>query len=316
MSQPTPPPPTPGLANRRDFLRRAGLGLGVAVSASTLQACDFGGDPPDVPPEGTLRGTVVNPDGVPIEGASVTVEGLGATATTDENGFYQFTDVPEGEYTVTVAAFGPFDEQTAEVNIIRGGTGYTQNFNFGNTLPTVTFDFSSDIGVLNYAYALEQLEAAFYAAVVADADFTSTFSEDEQLIFSDLAAHEGIHRDFLAAALGSNAIPDLLPNFDDIDFSDRSEVLATAQVFEDLGVAAYNGAGQYISDDTYLTLAGKIVSVEARHAAVISGLIEANSLSGGVIDENGLDQALSPSAVLTAADPYIFNMVSASNVPA
>ena len=175
----------------------------------------------------------------------------------------------------------------------------------------VTLDFSSDVGVLNYAYALEQLEAGFYATVVGNAAFASTFNADEQAILRDLAAHEGIHRDFFEAAIsgaGATPIPDLTPDFSSID---------TALVFEDLGVGAYNGAGQYIASADYLLIAGKIVSVEARHASVIAGLITPNSISGaGVVDNNGLDQALMPSAVLSAAAPFIQDTIRAINVPA
>lgn len=184
----------------------------------------------------------------------------------------------------------------------------------------VTLDFSNDFGVLNYAYALEQLEAAFYATVIGDAAFSRTFSADEQAILRDLAAHEGIHRDFFEAAImgaGGTPIPGLTPNFSAVNFSNRTSVLATAQTFEDLGVGAYNGAGRYIQDPGYLLLAGKIVSVEARHASVISGLITPNSISGaGVIDNNGLDQALTPSAVLAAAAPFIQDEIRVTNVPA
>ena len=96
-------------------------------------------------------------------------------------------------------------------------------------------------------------------------------------------------------------------------------MLAQALVFEDLGVGAYNGAGQYISDggagDVYLTLAGKIVSVEARHASVIAGLIDASTIAGAeVIDPmTGLDQALDPGDVLTAAGAFLDNGVAAVN---
>jgi hypothetical protein len=184
----------------------------------------------------------------------------------------------------------------------------------------VTLDFSSDVGVLNYAYALEQLEAGFYATVVANAGFTSAFSIDEQAILRDIAAHEGIHRDFFQAAIqgaGATPIPALTPDFSTIDFGSRANVLAVAQTFEDLGVGAYNGAGQYIQNADYLLIAGKIVSVEARHASVISGLITPNAISGsGVVDNNGLDQALRPSAVLAAASTYIQDSIQAINVPA
>ena len=324
MSQKSSTSPAPGVANRRDFLRRAGFG--VVVSASVLQACDTT-DPPVESDEGFLRGVVTNPDGEPVEGATVSVDGTSFTTQTDEQGRYRFDDIPEGTYTVTLAPFSQtgasFEGQQAQVNIFLGGTGYTQNFNLGEGLPVVTFDFSNDFGILNYAYALEQLEAAFYAAVVGGAGFGDLFSADEQAVMQSLAAHEAIHRDFLATAipaLGGTLIPGLSPDFDDIDFGDRGSILTTAQTFEDLGVGAYNGAGQYIQDGRLLTIAGKIVSVEARHASIISGIIRTDDghfdISGeGVIDEDGLDQALSPSTVLEAADPFIFNTVSVSNVP-
>ncbi len=185
----------------------------------------------------------------------------------------------------------------------------------------VTLDFSSDFGVLNYAYALEQLEAAFYAAVITDGAFGSIFSADEQAVLRDLERHEAIHRDFYAAVLGDMAIPGLTPDFSAVDFDDRDSVLATAQTFEDLGVAAYNGAGRYFSDTddgrTFLTIAGKIVSVEARHASVVSGIITQNAIAApGVVDaDTGLDRAFTPSVVLGAdgAGPFIQNEITAVN---
>ena len=183
----------------------------------------------------------------------------------------------------------------------------------------VVLDFSNDFGVLNYAYALEQLEAAYYAAVVGSASFSSVFDAAEQTILRDLAAHEAIHRDFFEAAIRGaqgTPIPGLTPNFDSVDFADRASVLGTAQVFEDLGVSAYNGAGRYIQDDGYLVLAGKIVSVEARHASIVAGLLQDNAIaSSGQIDSNGLDKALVPGDVLAAAAPFIEDDIRAINVP-
>ena len=189
----------------------------------------------------------------------------------------------------------------------------------GMTSAPIALDFSTDVGVLNYAYALEQLEAAFYASVVGNAAFASTFNADEQAILRDLAKHEAIHAAFLKTAIGAVGTPirDLTPNFGAIDFTSRASVLGTALTFEDLGVGAYNGAGRFIASDAYLTVAGKIVSVEARHASVVAGLLSTNAIAGsGVIDANGLDRALAPSAVLTAAAPFVMDAISATNVPA
>ncbi|WP_347157697.1 ferritin-like domain-containing protein [Pontibacter chitinilyticus] len=178
---------------------------------------------------------------------------------------------------------------------------------------------SGDVGVLNYAYALEQLEAAFYTEVVAKS--SGIFSADEMKVMSDIKAHEVAHREFFKAALGKKAIADLEPDFSKINFNDKNSVLQTAKTFEDLGVAAYNGAGKLFTDTgnglTYLLMGGKIVSVEARHAAAIHDLISSNGREFGeeLIDANGLDRAMTPEQVLTAAGAYIKTKINYSNLP-
>ncbi|HEX8299905.1 MAG TPA: ferritin-like domain-containing protein [Rubricoccaceae bacterium] len=186
----------------------------------------------------------------------------------------------------------------------------------------VVLDFSTDNGVLNYAYALEQLEYAFYVKVL-QTPFTG-MTAAETALFTDLRAHEGIHQDFLKAALGTNAIGLLTADFSSINFTQRASVLAAAVTFEDLGVAAYNGAGKYLRDGGLLTIAGKIVSVEARHASAIRDLILNGTRSGATIGEagasvpevvgaNALDRALEPSVVLneqTGAGAFVTNTIT------
>ncbi|MEJ8802113.1 ferritin-like domain-containing protein [Pontibacter sp. H249] len=171
---------------------------------------------------------------------------------------------------------------------------------------------SGDTGILNYAYALEQLEAAFYTEVVAKS--LGVFNQSEQQIMQDLKGHESIHRDFLKAALGSAAIPNLEVDFSSINFNDKNSILTTARTFEDLGVAAYNGAGRLLENAGFLTLAGKIVSVEARHAAVIRDLISNGTFSDSANDQ-GLDPAMMPADVLAAASAFIVTEISANNLP-
>lgn len=175
---------------------------------------------------------------------------------------------------------------------------------------------SGDVGILNYAYALEQLEAAFYIQVMAT-PFAGMTAEEAQIL-GDLKQHEIAHRDFFKAALGASAITDLTVNFSAIDFSSRASVLGTAKAFEDLGVSAYNGAGQLIVDANYLLLAGKIVSVEARHAAAIRDLLNpwtADFAGNDIVDSNGLDGAKTPTQVLAIAGAYISTPINASNLP-
>lgn len=173
---------------------------------------------------------------------------------------------------------------------------------------------SGDIGILNYAYALEQLEAAFYTKIISTP--YSGISTMEKTYLTDIMAHEVAHREFFKAALGSSAIETLQVNFSSIDFTSRTSVLGTAQAFEDLGVSAYNGAGQLISNPDYLALAGKIVSVEARHAAWIRDMITPNSFADmTAVNMNGLDLERDPNTVLSIAGAFLKTKLDASHLP-
>jgi hypothetical protein len=205
-------------------------------------------------------------------------------------------------------------------------------FDTGTDAP-VTLDFSTDVGVLNYAYALEQLEAAFYTRAFATA--YDGITDEERRILRDLRNHEVVHREFYRQGipLFGTAIPALRFDFSSIDFSSRASVLGTARVFEDLGVAAYNGAGPLLESADILLVAGKIVSVEARHAAAIRDLLQPVSpfslgedsgpeldpagegaAAEDVIDENGLDRAFEPPTVLEAAAAFIVNPISVTGL--
>ena len=186
---------------------------------------------------------------------------------------------------------------------------------------------TGDVGVLNYAYALEQVESIFYGKVLAGAYFNSlSKTSAEYQLFTDLALHEQVHVDLLRTALknlGGPAVKTLVTVLDDlVNFGDRTTVagagklgvLNAAQQLEDLGVAAYNGAARYLVTADYLTLAGKIVSVEARHAALIRDLLQAGGASGlglgfigpDVVDATShLELSLAPAAVLPRLNAFL-----------
>jgi hypothetical protein len=179
----------------------------------------------------------------------------------------------------------------------------------------VSFGSDVNVAILNYAYALEQLEAAFYTRVMQSPYASMPVAESNYL--SDIMKHEIAHREFFKNALGSNALPGLDVDFSSIDFTSRTSVLGAAKIFEDTGVGAYNGAGRYLTNVDYLGLAGKIVSVEARHAAIIRNLVTPNSFADDSILEatSRRDVAYKPRDVLNMVSPFVRTKLNANTLP-
>ena len=177
---------------------------------------------------------------------------------------------------------------------------------------TVTIDFSrGDIAVLQFAYALEQLEADFYTRVTEN--YTgSDLTAADQAVLTDIKYHEVIHRDFLKQALGANASFTLTPTYPNVNFKSRTSVLQTAKTFEFLGVAAYNGAGQYLTSLEYLLVAGKIVSVEARHASTIADLLAPKT---NAFAPKPFEDAFSVGKVAMSAQAFIVDKLTLANPP-
>jgi hypothetical protein len=202
----------------------------------------------------------------------------------------------------------------ATTGLIVLGTGCKKETTQSNSVEDEVNLGSGDPGILNYAYALEQLEAAFYTQVIMSQ--YSGISASEAAMLTDIRDHEIAHREFFKNALKDGAIINLEFDFSSIDFGSRDSVLGTAKAFEDLGVSAYNGAGRLIETADYLVLAGKIVSVEARHAAYIRELISKGSFADdSAVNEMGLDGSKKPTEVLEIAKKYIKTPINASNLP-
>jgi len=259
------------------------------------------------------------------QGATATVTGTnltGVSAVTVNGAMTTFTVVNATTITFVV----PAAAATGVATVVLTGPGGTGTSTALTVLLATVSVGTGDVGVLNYAYALEQLEAAFYTQLRTGTYYTSLASGSaEKLILDDLYYHEVIHREFLRVALvnaGVTPLATLSVAFSSIDFNSRTSVLSTAKAFEDLGVAAYNGAGQYIVAPAYLFIAGKIVSVEARHAAIIRDLLTENTFVGNDIAtltsastssvasnnapaNSSLERALSPTEVVAIANNFL-----------
>jgi hypothetical protein len=128
-----------------------------------------------------------------------------------------------------------------------------------------------DVGILNYALTLEYLEAAFYNGATAA---NLALSPQAAAFLKVVTRDENAHVAFLKKALGHKAVS--TPSFDFAGTNTNVEkFMATAYVLENTGVHAYLGQVTNIKNPAYATAAGTILTIEARHAAVIGLLNEA-----------------------------------------
>ena len=152
-----------------------------------------------------------------------------------------------------------------------------------------------DVDILNFALTLEYLEAAFYDTALTKAGL----SGDAKKLAQEIGAHEKEHVQALTATikkLGGKPVAAPQVSF---PLSNQTSFLKLAAVFEDTGVAAYNGAAPMISSTDVLVAAGSIVQVEARHAAAI------RVLKGDSPTKGAFDPTLTKQQVLKAVKPFI-----------
>jgi bacterioferritin (cytochrome b1) len=201
------------------------------------------------------------------------------------------------------------------------GTGFAMSHDEDDPAEEMAANFDdvegTDLDVLNYALTLENLENAFYREGLeafdeddfAQAEYGRDVSElsaetaDEiQAIYDELEVigeHEATHVEVLAEAitlLGGEPNPEASYDF---GIESVDGYLATAQVFENTGVAAYAGAAPFIESPDLQGAALSIHSVEARHAAFL------NDLNGDSAFPDAFDASLSQQEVLDAVGPFI-----------
>jgi len=174
-------------------------------------------------------------------------------------------------------------------------------------------DFEAgDVAILQLASVMEQIEAEFYARVVA-AFGTSNIPAGEQATFTEIRDHELAHRAYLDGTLGTDAARTATATFRGVDFADRTAVLTAAQAIEDLGIATYNGAAQYLTGTDTLLVVAKIVSVEGRHSAAIRDLKDAKSAAFSP-DPSG--DVWRPAKSAASIQTYLVDKLGFANIPA
>ncbi|KAL5349601.1 hypothetical protein ACLOAV_005896 [Pseudogymnoascus australis] len=131
----------------------------------------------------------------------------------------------------------------------------------------------TDVEILNYALTLEHLEDNFYRQGLvnftqvefAAAGYDAIFYANVQRLSRDETAHVKFITAALTAA-GATPVAECTYAF---GVTDVNMFVATASVLEGVGVSAYLGAAADIMSKDYLTAAGSILAVEARHSSYL-----------------------------------------------
>ncbi|KAK0343751.1 hypothetical protein LTR91_018146 [Friedmanniomyces endolithicus] len=161
----------------------------------------------------------------------------------------------------------------------------------------------NDVDILRYALTLEHLEDKFYREGLANfsqsafaaAGYDSTFYQNVQTI----STHETGHVAFLTAALnaaGSAPTEECTYAF---GITSVAQFVATASVLEGVGTSAYLGAAAQIATKVYLTAAGSILTIEARHSSYLRASLAESPFP------QAYDDPLTPDEVHTLAHGFI-----------
>jgi len=182
-----------------------------------------------------------------------------------------------------------------------------------------------DADILQYALTLEYLEASFYTQALggqgtagvpaSSAKFSRGAINGSRLFkifggrirstaygyLSAIRNHEVAHVNFLRAGLtaaGATPVPPATFNFS-TGLGSVGAFLKTAQLLENTGVMAYDGAIRYIDTGDFLQAGAQIATVEARHAAYL------NLINRSSPFPSAFDTGKKPSEILAAAKPFI-----------
>ncbi len=164
----------------------------------------------------------------------------------------------------------------------------------GNNLFNLGFGYAEsvlaatpgDLDILNFALGLEHLENEMYKQIVASGKLTG----DAQAIATMFGSFEQAHVDALTKALQGANYATIAKvgtyKFPDFKTQTDAQILMFLNVVEPVGVGAYTGAANKLTDKSLLGVAGSIVQVEARQLAITQQLAGNKTPVSGALSES------------------------------
>jgi rubrerythrin len=280
----------------------------VTSFLATAQALENGGQSAY---DGALNG-ITNPAYAQVAAQIATVEARHAAYLNELNGTSPFPMAFDTANTPTtiLAVVTPFlvpnsCPYTLTLPTIRPTGVALDNSNNVVATGTLTASYTAaqqanDIAVLNYALTLEHFEAAFYNYVNAtfnNASFAAANVSSYYYTYTQaITAHENIHVATLTSVINGRVPGAAVPacNYTFASITTIAQYLATAQILENTGVMAYDGAAGLLTDTGLQQVAATIATVEARHAAFL------NQANGASPFPNIQDSGATPQNTITS----------------
>ncbi|KAF7944373.1 hypothetical protein EAE96_010770 [Botrytis aclada] len=170
----------------------------------------------------------------------------------------------------------------------------------------------TDVDILQFALTLENLETAFYQqgfAKFPDSDFTALGLTTQDIAnLKMVAMTEATHVTTLMTAISAAGTQPVAPCTYNFGFTTAQNMIATANVLENIGVSAYLGAAPLISSKAILTVAAEIVTVESRHQTFIRTASKVAAIP------SAFDTPLGIRNVFSLAAPFISSCPQGSNL--